>query len=302
MLFPFRRLKQSDLWQVPSPPKELWVQGSDLALQLLERLPEQGLAIVGTRNPLPRSAVFLKNKISQLKNSPLVILSGFARGIDTIAHEAALEARLPTVALLAAGLDFDYPRENAALRSQILQAGGLMVSEFPPGMAAQKHHFLLRNRLIAGWSKATWVVEAGERSGALNTAKWAREQDRTCFAVPSYPGDPQMAGNQTLLDRDHALAFWGIHSLGAVWLDLASQNPLLPGLFKSSDPDETLLIQQITRLTYDQGSARIPELFEWAAARNWDPRRFYLTLERAIQKQLIIEQKGIFLANPGINL
>lgn len=212
----------SPLWDIALPPQTLFIQGSPNALSLLHRLPEDGLAIVGSREPQASSQALLQREVLKLRSSSLILLSGLARGIDAIAHESALLAGLPTIGIIAAGLDVPYPRETLSLRKRILEAGGLIISEYPPGTPAYKAHFLQRNRLIAGWTKATWVVEAQQRSGSLNTARWARENHRTCFTLPCSPGDQRFGGNEILLDRDHALAYWGVHSLGAVWLKFAT--------------------------------------------------------------------------------
>jgi DNA processing protein len=213
----------NELWNITLPPQRLFIEGRPSALSLLQRLPEAGLAVVGSREPHEYSQRFLKREIHKLQSSSLIILSGLARGIDSIAHESALEAGLPTIGVIAAGLDIAYPRETLPLRRKILEAGGLIISEYPLSTPAYKPHFLQRNRLIAGWSKATWVVEAKRRSGSLNTARWARENQRTCLTLPCSPGDERFGGNEILLDRDHALAYWGIHSLGAIWLEFATQ-------------------------------------------------------------------------------
>ncbi|MFZ9596576.1 MAG: DNA-processing protein DprA [Bdellovibrionia bacterium] len=213
-----------ELLDVPHPPSRLYIQGREEALDLLKKLPERGLSIVGTRTPQGKSLGLIQKEIPALTSFPLVIVSGFARGVDTQAHETALEHQLPTIAILGTGIDQDYPKPNRSLRLKILKASGLMISEYAPGQPGLGHQFLLRNRLIAGWSKATLMVQAGFRSGALNTASWCRQMNRTCYAVPCFPGDPFLGGNQVLLDRDHAEPFWGIHSLGSSWLELATQS------------------------------------------------------------------------------
>ncbi|MEO7164790.1 MAG: DNA-processing protein DprA [Bdellovibrionia bacterium] len=302
-----------ELWAVPEPPKEIFIQGSRKALDLLQRLPEEGLAIVGTRNPEPRSLALVEKQIKNLAGTPLIILSGLARGIDTAAHTAALKWGLPTIAFLGTGLQFTFPQSNVRLRQEILEEGGLIVSEFPFEMPGLGYQFLQRNRLIAGWAKATWVVEAGKKSGALNTARWARDLDRTCYAVPCFPGDPALAGNQTLLDRDHALHFWGTHSLGATWLELATRSA--PQLTHSninenihqlgfpdssslvtynrpSPSDSEILTQQVKIWTYQKGGTQIHELMDWAASESWSPARFFTAFEEAVRQEWVSERSG----------
>jgi DNA protecting protein DprA len=293
----------AELWEVPQPPTEIFVQGSLKALELLQRLPAEGLAIVGTRNPQPRSTALVEKEIQKLAGTSLIILSGLARGIDTAAHSAALRWGLPTIAFLGTGLQFTYPQTNAQLRQEILGAGGLIVSEFPLQMPGLAHQFLQRNRLIAGWAKATWVVEAGKKSGALNTARWARELDRACYAVPCFPGDPALAGNQTLLDRDHALSYWGTHSLGATWLEMAArstdpkptQNVLqigLPLLSSISPSDSEALAHQVRVWTCQKGGTEIQELLNWAVGRGWSPIRFFDAFEKSVSQEWVSERSG----------
>ncbi len=312
MSYPILHLKRSEshsypipdeVWNICNPLSEIYVQGSEQALQLLNQLPERGLAIVGTREPQLRSLTTLKKWIHELSDSHLIIISGLARGIDAAAHTAALEAGLPTIAILGTGLDIYYPAENTWLRHKILASDGLVVSEFPPGTPGKGFHFLQRNRIIASWAKATWIVEASQRSGSLNTARWARDQNRTCFAIPSFPQDPAFLGNQILLDRDHALPFWGIHNLGAVWLELATQtknkNTFQTDLFGSPSkqtPDEALLVQFVTQLTHNQGGAQIQILLDWAISEGWNPQRFFNNLQSTISKKLIFDQSGMLIS------
>jgi DNA protecting protein DprA len=294
------------LWEIVEPPDTLYFQGSKKAFEILERLPEDGLAIVGTRQPQSRSIEQVRTALQDLSSSSLIIVSGLARGIDACAHSAALAAGLPTLAVLGAGLDLDYPKQNSELRSQILEADGLLVSEFAPGTPALSHHFLRRNRMIAAWTKATWIVEAAMQSGALNTARWARDQNRICFAVPCFPGDPRLAGNQILLDRDHALPFWGSHSFGAAWLDLAARGKintsssqlrfeLASGNRRTSDRFLTFYTH-IQQLTSQRGGAPITELMDWALSQGWTFEEFFTKLDEALRQKLVIEQFGTLVS------
>lgn len=301
------------LWEVAQPPPELYVQGSEEALGLLEELPERGFAIVGTRQPQGRSLELLTRELGELADSDLIVLSGLARGVDTRAHETALKHDLPTIAILGAGLDQDYPRENARLKIEILDAGGLLVSEFALGTEPRPHHFLLRNRLIAGWAKAIWVVEASCRSGALSTARWAREHDRDCYATPCFPGDLALEGNQKLIDRHHAIPFWQAHSLGQTWLELAARAPAQPslplegGLLPSillrpaafrprPDTVPAELLQLISTATVSQGGILIQEVLEWALAQGWTPANFFMAVRAAVMAECIQERGGLLTA------
>lgn len=310
----YKDILPPELWDLPKPPENLYIQGSPSAFQILKSLPERGIAVVGTRTPQPRSIALIKSKIAQWTGTQLILISGLARGIDTVAHSAALDAGIPTLAILGAGLDLCYPRENEELRKRILQSNGLIVSEFPLGTPALGYRFLQRNRIIAGWSKATWVVEASHRSGSLNTARWARDQNRVCLATPCYPGDPALAGNQLLIDRDHAVPFWENHSLGMVWFELAthfhekgfqqkgihekrrSNAPEQGQLFNKEHDKEHDITQHVKNLTYQQGGSQVHELLDWAISKNWTPEEFFAVFERAIAKKYIQNQKGVLVS------
>jgi hypothetical protein len=120
------RVKFPALWSVPGPPASLFYEGHPESLRLLANLPDRGLAIVGTRDPMDQTVRDLTRWVERLATSKLIIISGFARGIDQAAHSAALKAGLPTVAILGAGLNRDYPDGSGSLRRRIVEAGGLI--------------------------------------------------------------------------------------------------------------------------------------------------------------------------------
>jgi DNA processing protein len=138
----------------------------------------------------------------ELAQGGLLIISGLARGIDAAAHEGALAAGAPTVAVIASGVDVAYPSEHAELMERIAGSGAI-VSERPPGAVPQARHFPRRNRLISGLSLGVVVVEAAPQSGSLITARLAAEQGREVMAVPGSPLDPRHRGTNQLL-RDGA--------------------------------------------------------------------------------------------------
>ncbi|MDH7576777.1 MAG: DNA-processing protein DprA [Bacillota bacterium] len=141
------------------------------------------LAIVGARSATPYGMTIAKKIAKELVQAGWGVVSGMARGIDTAAHEGAIQESGYTLAVLGCGIDVCYPRENQKLKEQI-QISGCLLSEFPPGTVPQPKNFPIRNRLISGCSLGTLVVEAGEKSGALITAGFALEQGRDVFAVP----------------------------------------------------------------------------------------------------------------------
>jgi DNA processing protein len=161
------------------------------------------------------------NLASELAAGGLLIVSGLARGIDAAAHEGALAAGAPTVAVIASGVDVAYPSDNAELMERIAESGAI-VSERPLGAVPQARHFPRRNRLISGMSLGVVVVEAAPQSGSLITARLAAEQGREVMAVPGSPLDPRHRGTNQLL-RDGATL---VESAADV---LAALGPLVPG-------------------------------------------------------------------------
>jgi DNA protecting protein DprA len=206
----------------PLPP-QLWIRCSspDTWLSLTSRLPNWGFAVVGTRYPTRRSLQEVRRILSALDPAQgFVVVSGLAKGIDAEAHRCALDLGLPTLAVLAGGLDEIYPTENERLAHEILDRGGAWVSEYDPGFRPRKGTFLARNRLIAGLSQATWIVEAGLQSGALNTAKWSRDFGTDLYVSPFHPSDTPGAGNRELLSQNACWPLWGPDGLQSTWLNL----------------------------------------------------------------------------------
>ena len=184
------------LAEIADPPPLLLVRGE---VELLDR---PALAVVGARNASANGRMFAHNLASQLADAGLLVVSGLARGIDTAAHEGAIAAGAPTLAVIASGVDVAYPSDNALLMERIAETGAI-VSERPPGAVPQARHFPRRNRLISGISLGVVVVEAAPQSGSLITARLAAEQGREVMAVPGSPLDPRHRGTNQLL-RDGA--------------------------------------------------------------------------------------------------
>lgn len=161
---------------LPDPPERLWIAG-----RRLNELPPC-VAIVGTRTPTPYGEDIAHALASDLASSGICVVSGLARGIDAAAHVGALD-RGTSVAVLPGGIDVCYPSSNRGLYERLADRGALL-AEHPPGTPTGRHRFTHRNRLIAALSLATVVVQAGERSGALSTARHALSIGRDVFAVP----------------------------------------------------------------------------------------------------------------------
>jgi DNA processing protein len=181
------------LAQIPDPPLALWVEGSELAL-----LSSPQLAIVGSRSPTTGGRETAEQFARYLSERGLTITSGLATGIDGASHRGALPALGSTVAVLGCGIDVVFPRAHAQLAADIA-ARGLLVSEYAPGVEPQKFFFPARNRIIAGLSLGTLVVEATRRSGSLITAGHAMDFGREVFAIPGSIHNPLARGCHHLI-------------------------------------------------------------------------------------------------------
>lgn len=183
--YKIRTLAQNDfpesLSEIPQPPEKLYVVG-----ELPDPHEYYYLAVVGSRKYTSYGREATERIISGLAGYPIVIVSGLAMGIDGIAHRAALDAGLLTVALPGSGLSSKvlYPRTNLALAREIIDAGGALLSEYEPEFQAAPWAFPQRNRIMAGLTQGTLVIEAEEKSGTLITARLATEYNKNVYAVP----------------------------------------------------------------------------------------------------------------------
>jgi len=183
------------LAELESAPPALIVKGH---LSLLEK---PAIAMVGARNASAAACRFARQLAQDLGSAGACVVSGLARGIDTAAHDGALESG--TIAVIAGGIDVFYPPENEA-RQRAIAEQGLLIAEQPPGVEPRARHFPYRNRIIAGLAHGTVVVEAAPKSGSLITARYATEYGRDVMAVPGSPLDPRAQGCNQLI-RDGAI-------------------------------------------------------------------------------------------------
>lgn len=209
------------LLQLPDPPFLIYRKGAPMKNH------ERMIAVVGTRNPSLYGEKTAYDLAEALTRCGVTVVSGLAFGIDAVAHFSTVSLNKPTVAVLASGLFDITPSTHHRLSEKILETGGTLVSEYPPSDPAYPVRFLERNRLIAGLCEATVVVEAGEKSGALVTARLANEYNREVYAVPGDITRPQARGCLDLL-------FHGAHPLVSIdrfleELGLSAQN-ILPAL------------------------------------------------------------------------
>jgi DNA processing protein len=209
------------LAEIPDPPVSLWIRGDEDA----RLLSEVAVAIVGARACSGYGRSVARMLAAGAADAGAVVVSGLARGIDGEAHRGALARRGPTVAVLGCGIDRDYPAAHAALAHQIVAEGGLVVSEYEPGVEPAPWRFPARNRIIAGLARATVVVEARERSGALITADFALEDGREVMAVPGEITSALSAGSNALLRQGAAPATCVDDVLEALGLEPAAAQP-----------------------------------------------------------------------------
>jgi DNA processing protein len=183
------------LFEIPEPPKALWIAGS------LPPPESIFISFVGSRKHTPYGAEATRTLISGLSGYPIVIVSGLALGIDCIAHRAALESNLTTIAIPGSGLDPKvlYPRTHVGLAEEIVEYGGALISEFDPLFSATPWSFPQRNRIMAGLSRAVVVVEAEIPSGTLITSRLATEYNKEVMTIPGSIFSPQSAGPHMLL-------------------------------------------------------------------------------------------------------
>ena len=166
------------LKEISDPPEKLYYKGN---LELLKS--ERMIAVVGTRNPSSYGKLCCEYMIKKMSKADITIVSGFAKGIDSIAHKTSLITGTKTIAVIASGLDIVYPASNHSLYREI-EEKGLILTEYEPGTKPFKGNFPQRNRIIAGLSKGVIVVESKDRGGSLITADLALEYNRDVYAVP----------------------------------------------------------------------------------------------------------------------
>ena len=168
-----------NLRKIDKPPKRLYIQGN------LEILENHGIAVVGSRTNTQYGEKMCKIFTKELVKYDFNIISGLAKGIDTIAHTTAIKNGGKTIAVLPCGIKNIYPKENISLAKSILENGGLLVSEYENNEKADSNKFRERNRIVAGLGIGTLVIEAGEKSGTNITARNTISQQKTLFAIPS---------------------------------------------------------------------------------------------------------------------
>ena len=219
---PYRKLSIENyplqLSQSKYRPKQLFCKGT------LPSADKTGIAMVGTRRPSASAEELCRRLASSLKGTNAVIISGLAQGIDSYSHRAALDAGIPTIAVLAQGLDAKIEGERSVLAERILDAGGALLSEYEGDTPAYKGNFIARNRIISGLSQSTLVVQSRQKGGALLTAQFCIEEGKQLLACPGNFDSELYSGTNALLDSGRAKPIFIPESLRS-----AAGFPLLDG-------------------------------------------------------------------------
>ncbi len=219
------------LKQIDNPPAVLYYKGDWARCNL-----NKTLAVVGSRRASTHARKDMAQILSGLRNTDICIVSGLASGIDTVAHETALENNLKTIGIIASGFDFTYPASNRGLYERIINGGGVVATEFFPTFEPLPFRFLQRNRIVSGLSYGTFVVEASLKSGALTTANLTLEQGRELMCMPGLISNPNTAGIYKMLKTGAALVTCADDILEALkWEIQTQQLPL------SADEDSAVL-------------------------------------------------------------
>ncbi len=229
------------LKEIYDPPAILYLRGEMAHLQ------KTSLAVVGTRKPTSYGREVTFQLVGLLTQAQINIISGLALGIDALAHQACLNFGGYTIAVLGGGVDDSsiYPRANWGLAQNIIQKGGALISEYPPGTKPLKQNFPHRNRIISGLSQGTLIIEAGEKSGTLITARAALEQNREVFAVPGSIYNPYSRGTNYLIKIGAKLVMNIQDILEELNLSVLKEIPEKQKI-TSDNPEEALLLQYLS--------------------------------------------------------
>lgn len=223
------------LKEIDDPPPVIYVRGH------LAPSDELAIAVVGTRRPTPYGRQVAEEIAQQLATNRLTIVSGLARGVDAIAHRAALQSGGRTVAVMACGLDLVYPPEHSRLSREICETGAV-ISEQPLGTQPRGDYFPRRNRILAGLSLGVLVIEADFKSGAMITARQALDYNREVFAIPGSIFSPQSRGTNASIQRGEAKLVLSVEDiLEELNLTMAPQQIEMQELVPPTDTEAQVL-------------------------------------------------------------
>ena len=245
------------------------------------------VAVVGTRNISPYGKEVTRKIIEELAQYEVCVVSGLARGVDTVAHEQALESGLKTVAVLGSGLGIIYPDSNERLSQRIVEKGSALVSEFTFRTKPDRQNFPQRNRIIAGMTDATIVMETAEKGGSIITAHIANSYNRDVFAVPGSILSPTQNGCHALIRKNvAALVTSGADVAELMGWDMETPKSVQRSLFVELTPEE----QEVSDLIANQPNIVIDDLS--AALPQHTPSKLASLL-------LQLELKGVIVCEPG---
>ncbi len=227
------------LLEIPQPPKDLWIIG---------QLPKEKLiylCVVGSRKNTSYGREACEKLIEGLKGYPVAIVSGFAMGIDTIAHKAAMKAGLVTIVFPGSGLSRDaiHPKTNVNLMKEVVENGGCLISEFESDFKATQWSFPMRNRLMAGISKAVLIIEAEEKSGTLITARLTTEYNRDLLVVPGSIFSSNSKGVNQLIRLGATPITSANDLLEALGFEVKKDEEKQSELFQDLSPDEKIVFE-----------------------------------------------------------
>lgn len=277
--FPYR------LNQVPDGPLMLFARGA------CDWNEKRTLAIVGTRDPSEYGQEVTRRLVESCQDRNIVTISGLAYGIDTWAHRYSLDFNIPTVAVLGHGLDRIYPDKNRSISQLVLEAGGVLLTEFPPGTNPDRENFPKRNRIVAGMSDATVVVESKRSGGSLITARLANDYNRDVFAVPGNITKESSRGCNMLIENDEAHLF-------------ESPNRFLKKMGWADTAKKQVAIQRELFVDLSESERRLYTLIQESVSTSVDKLSIQCSLPVSqLQSELfMLELKGLIKNNGGNNI
>ena len=217
------------------------------SLYFIGNLPSQytpSVAIIGTRKPSTYGQEVAYKLACDIASRGVVVVSGLALGIDALAHKGALDAGGTTIAVMAGGLDAVHPKTNTLLARRILQSGGALISEYPPGTPSYPAHFVARNRIVAAIADGVLVVEAAIKSGTLHTAGFALDYGRPVMAVPGAITNPLSTGTNKLIATGARL----ITTAQDVLAEIGAESEVVQATLPLGDtPEEATIIKLLAR-------------------------------------------------------
>lgn len=265
------------LRKIYDPPPVIFVSGRFIEDDV------RAVALVGTRQPSQYGIAVTRRLCSGLCERSITVISGLARGIDTVAHATALQAHGRTIAVIGSGLDVPYPSENRSLMEQIADSGAV-VSEFPFGTKPDPQNFPRRNRIISGISRGTVVIESDIDGGAMITASTALDQNREVFAVPGQINDRRSAGPHLLIQQGRAKL---VQSIDDILVELGDVGPT-----PRKNPAEALSLTLFEQRVYDMLDAT-PQHIDLIAEKTQS------SPADALVMLLSLEFKGLVRQLPG---